>query len=131
MRAADRLALDQAADGSWPTDGEDAASSPAAYGRPLATFLARQSLFAAGQPRFRTAIERADAWLLSRDVVTVTDASVSLLASAVVQSPAAAARREQSLDLLERGTVRRRWLGAHCRLASRAVRYRARLCWAW
>ena len=44
-------------------DGEDAAGSPATYGRPLATFLARQSLFAAEQPRFRTAIERADAWL--------------------------------------------------------------------
>jgi hypothetical protein len=102
-RAADRLALDQAADGSWPTDGEDDAGSPAAYGRPLATFLARQSLFAAGQARLRTAIERADAWLISREVLTVTDASVSLLASAVVQSPRAAARRERSLELLHRG----------------------------
>jgi len=102
-RAADRLALDQAPDGSWPTDGEDAAGSPAAYGRSLATYQARQSLFAAGQPRFQTAIERADRWLLNRDVVTVTDASVSLLASAVVQSPRAAARCEASLDLLDRG----------------------------
>jgi len=102
-RAADRLALDQAADGSWPIDGEDAASSPATYGRPLATFLARQSLFTADQARFRAAIERADAWLLSREVLTVTDASVCLLASDVVQSPTAAARRERSLDLLRRG----------------------------
>jgi len=102
-QAADRLARDQAADGSWPIDGEDAASSPATYGRPLATFLARQSLFTADQARFRAAIKRADAWLISREVLTVTDASVSLLASAVVQSPAAAARRQLSLDLLRRG----------------------------
>ncbi len=102
-RAADRLALDQAADGSWPSDVVDAAGSPAAYSRSLATYLARQSLFAAGQPRFQIAIERADRWLLSRDVVTVTDASVSLLASDAVQSPAATARREQSLDVLSRG----------------------------
>jgi hypothetical protein len=102
-RAAHRLALDQAADGSWPTDADDAASSPATYGRPLATLLARQTLRAAGQGRFRTAIERADAWLGSRDVVTVTDASVDLLAAALVSSPKAASRRKRSLDLLRRG----------------------------
>ena len=102
-RAADRLALDQAADGSWQTDGEDTAGSPAAYSRSLATYLARQSLFAAGQPRFQVAIERADRWLLSRDVVTVTDASVSLLATAAVQTPKAAARRQEALALLNRG----------------------------
>jgi len=102
-RAADRLARDQAADGSWAIDGDAAASSPATYGRPLATFLARQSLFTADGARFRTAIERADLWLYSREVSTVTDASVSLLASALVRSRAAAARRQQSLDLLRRG----------------------------
>ncbi len=74
--AAERLALDQAPDGSWPIDGEDNASSPATYGRPLATFLARESLVAADPVRFRTAIERADGWLSSREVSKVTDAAI-------------------------------------------------------
>jgi hypothetical protein len=102
-RAADRLAVDQASDGSWTTEGQDSAGSPAAYGSLLATFLARQSLFAAQEPRLKTAIKRADAWLLSREVNTMTDASVSLLVQASVQSPTAGAQRQRSLDLLERG----------------------------
>jgi Squalene-hopene cyclase C-terminal domain len=102
MSAAERLALDQAADGSWPLEGEDATGSPAAYGRSLATFLARGSLFAANPERFRAAINRADHWLLNRDVSNVAEASVSLLTCAVVQSPKSAERRRQSLDLLRR-----------------------------
>jgi Squalene-hopene cyclase C-terminal domain len=102
MRAAERLALDQAADGSWPLDGEDATGSPAAYGRSLATFLARGSLFAANPERFRAAIDRADRWLLTRDVSNVAEASVSLLTAAAVQLPKSAERRRQSLDLLRR-----------------------------
>ena len=82
VRAAERLALDQAADGSWPLDGEDATGSPATYGRPLATLLARQALFSADAGRFRTAIDRADGWLSSQEVLTITDASVCLLAGA-------------------------------------------------
>jgi hypothetical protein len=102
MRAAARLALDQAADGSWPLDGEDSTSSPATHGRSLATFLARGSLMAAQPDHFRAAIERADRWLLSRELSNVTDASVCLLTSAVVQSPENADRRRRSLDLLRR-----------------------------
>ena len=47
VKAARALALDQAADGSWPLEGEDATSAPATYGRPLATLLAR------AEPRHR------------------------------------------------------------------------------
>jgi hypothetical protein len=101
-RAADRLALDQAADGSWPTDGEETAGSPAAYGRVLATFLARQSLFAARETRLEKAIERADAWLTSRKVLTVTDAAVSLLSAPEINSPPVVAQRTLSLNLLRR-----------------------------
>jgi Squalene-hopene cyclase C-terminal domain len=102
MRAAERLALDQAADGSWPLDGEDSTGSPATYGRMLATFLARGSLFSAQPTHFRAAIERADGWLLSRDVSNVTEASVSLLTAAVVHSPKSADRARRSLELLRR-----------------------------
>ena len=47
-RAAERLAEDQAADGSWPIeDGGGTVGSPASYGRPLATLAARDALRAA------------------------------------------------------------------------------------
>jgi hypothetical protein len=81
LRAAERLALDQAGDGSWPLQGEDSLGSPAAYSRSLATYLARASLAAADPVRFRAAVARADGWLLSREMVTTTDAAVGLLAA--------------------------------------------------
>ena len=87
LKAADQLALDQAADGSWPLEGEDATGAPATYGRPLATLLARESLAAADPARFRAAIDRADAWLEKRKLQNVTDASVSLLGLAAASAP--------------------------------------------
>jgi hypothetical protein len=106
VQAARRLARDQGADGSWTIEGDEAAGSPATYGRPLATLLARDSLFAADPVRFRAAIERADAWLTGRDVSTVTDASVVLLTRPLVPSPRMAERRAQSLALLRRAQSR-------------------------
>jgi Squalene-hopene cyclase C-terminal domain len=97
--AAARLARDQADDGSWTLEGEEAPGSPAAYGRALATFLARESLAMADPARFRSAIGRAEDWLVRREIVTVGDASVALMAAA---SPSAAARRRAALDLLGR-----------------------------
>lgn len=102
VEAASQLALDQAADGSWPIEGDDAAGAPATYGRPLATLLSRESLAAAEPMRFRAAVDRADAWLQKHHGQTVTDASVSLLASAAAQRPAPADRHMRSLDLLAR-----------------------------
>jgi hypothetical protein len=104
LKAAESLALDQAADGSWPLQGEDATSAPATYGRPLATLLARQSLAAADPVRFQSAINRANAWLQKRKVRNVTDASVVLLAfssPAAGQSPAEKELRG-AIDLLAR-----------------------------
>ncbi|MGO9468447.1 MAG: hypothetical protein ACLQIB_10950 [Isosphaeraceae bacterium] len=101
--AAARLADDQGPDGSWPLEGEDSVSSPATYGRALATFMARQALASIQPERFQAAIARADRWLSNQEIATVTDASVSLLACANVQSPAAAARRGRGLALLRRG----------------------------
>ncbi len=103
LHAAQRLVLDQAADGSWPLDGDDATGSPATYGRPLATLLARQALFSADSGRFRTAIDRADGWLSSREILTITDASVCLLAGATLPPPTSAVRYKRSLELLRRG----------------------------
>jgi hypothetical protein len=102
LRAAERLALDQAGDGSWPLEGGDSLGSPAAYSRPLATYLARESLAATDPVRFRAAVARADTWLSTREIVTITDAAVGLLAAAGMDAPAAAARRRAALELLRR-----------------------------
>ena len=102
LQAADRLVLDQGADGSWRIEGEDATGSPATYGRPLATFLARESLATAEPARFRAAIDRADTWLLKREVQPVTDASISLLAFAVATRRPPASRQDRCLELLAR-----------------------------
>lgn len=104
--AAGQLALDQADDGPWPIEGDDAAGAPATYGRPLATLLARESLASAEPLRFRAAIYRADAWLQKHNVQTVTDASVSLLALAAAKRPPPADRQNGSLELLIRAQAK-------------------------
>jgi hypothetical protein len=103
VRAAETLSIDQAADGSWRLEGEDAVSSPATYGRGLATYMARESLAAADSVRFRAAIARADGYLSRRDVVTMTDASVSLLSAAAGGASASAKQSAMARDLLRRG----------------------------
>jgi hypothetical protein len=100
--AAVRLARDQADDGSWTLEGEETPGSPAAYGRALATFLARESLATADPVRFRPAIVRADDWLMRREILTVGDASVALMAAAVTAPPSSVARRRSALELLGR-----------------------------
>jgi hypothetical protein len=95
---------DQADDGSWTLEGEESPGSPAAYARVLATFLAREGLAAADPDRFRAAIGRADGWLMRRELRTVADASVGLMAiAAAADPPASAARRREAMDLLRRG----------------------------
>ena len=103
LQAADRAATDQAADGSWTLDGEDAPGSPAAYGRALATLQARDALMSIDPDRFRAVINRADRWLLTREVVSVTDASVRLQAIARLVTPAAATLRRLAIEVLQRG----------------------------
>jgi len=101
--AASRLVEDQRDEGYWPLEGDDSVSSPATYGRLLSTFMARQALAEVDAQRFQTAIARADRWLLSQDIMTVTDAAVSLLVCANLKSPAAIARRGRGLSLLRQG----------------------------
>ena len=101
--AADRLANDQAEDGSWTLEGDAMPGSPSAYGRMLATFLARETLATSDPERFHAAIDRADGWLVRRPLETVGDASVALLAAAAVgESPASASRRRLAIAFLER-----------------------------
>ena len=103
VAAAGALALDQAADGSWPLEGEDATEC-ASHVRPAPGHPAgAQSLATADPARFRSAIARADNWLLARKVQNVTDASIILMAfESPARQPAVAARLQTALDLLAR-----------------------------
>jgi hypothetical protein len=99
-RAAARLADDQAEDGSWRIDEQGRVGSPATYGRPLATWMARETLRAAGPARFRDRIERADAWLGRLDPLSVLDASTVLIAG---EPDLSTDQRRVALGLLRRG----------------------------
>jgi hypothetical protein len=103
VRAAELLALDQADDGSWPLEGEDATGSPATYGRPLATLLARDFLLSADSRQFRTAIDRASDWLSSQDISTINDASVCLMVGTTLSQSTSRDRAKRSLELMRRG----------------------------
>ena len=103
LRAAGRLADDQAEDGSWKVDEQDRVGSPATYGRPLATWTARETLRAADPSGYRPRIERADAWLRRQPIASVMDASTALLARAFDDSKEGLGRRRLALDLLGRG----------------------------
>jgi hypothetical protein len=105
-RAANRLADDQALDGSWPIDEQSRIGSPATYGRSLATWTARETLRITDPQRFRPRIDRADAWLARQPLESVMDASTALLARAFDDSEAGRARLRKALDLLRQGQSR-------------------------
>ncbi len=103
-RAAEQLARDQRADGSWPIeDGENATGSPAAYGGPLATLSARDTLEYADPVRYREYVAKAERRLLSRSIENVMDGSIALLASAARKDAEVNAIRERALKILRVG----------------------------
>ena len=95
--------------------------------RALATFLARDSLATAQPDRFRAAIDRADGWLMKRELVYhhgclgQPDGVAAPRRAGGVRAPATGARLTPSRP------GRRRRLGALCHLTARAVRHRAGL----
>jgi Squalene-hopene cyclase C-terminal domain len=103
LRAAARLVDDQAEDGSWKVEDQDQVGSPATYGRPLATWVGRETLRLADASKYRPQTEKADAWLRRQPVERVFDASTVLLARAFDDSAEGLARRDKALDLLKRG----------------------------
>jgi len=80
VRAAESLLPDQLADGSWQKDSSATLGSPAAYGRFLATYMARRTLEKSKSPRVREAIARADAWFRQAKPAAVMEAAVQILA---------------------------------------------------
>ncbi len=102
FHAADRLARDQWADGSWSIEGDDNPGSPITYGPLLATYLARESLKTADAVRFRAAIERAGSWLARRETKSIMDVSVMLLALSDDSIPRAPETRTRCVDRLRK-----------------------------
>ncbi len=95
--AAEKLAGDQSADGSWSLDDPvEAIGSPATYGKPLATLQSRNVLTHADPNVYRDAIARADRWLGRLPIETILDVSVVLLSTPTPD------RRKEALALLER-----------------------------
>jgi hypothetical protein len=103
VEAAIALAMEQSADGSWLNDSTALIGSPATYGRPLATFMARETLKAADSSRFATNIQRAESWLRSVKIHNVMDAAVVLLASAGPSGPDWIRARADAFALLKHG----------------------------
>ncbi len=98
----DRTALAQAAesllpyrerDGSWQVDAEASLGSPATWGAPLATYMARSTLEKADSRRFQDAIAKANRWLERAPAKSTLDAAAVCLA---VKSPACAERLRNS-----------------------------------
>jgi hypothetical protein len=102
IEAAQRVADDQDADGAWPSDAAQTVGSPATYGRPLATFMARETLGAADTERFAANIERADTWLRGMQIHSMIDAAAVLLASSDSQ-PVWRDQRDRALALIRKG----------------------------
>ncbi len=80
VRAAESLLPDQLGDGSWQKDSEATLGSPAAYGRYLATYMARRTLEKSRLPQGKEAIARADAWFRQARPAAVMEAAVRIMA---------------------------------------------------
>jgi hypothetical protein len=101
-RAAPLVAELQDKDGSWRVDANNNLGSPATYGACLATHQACRILQTADKDRYRTAIARAEDWLLRTPVKSVLDAAAVMLALGGVRSEPAEAQKATCLELIRK-----------------------------
>lgn len=80
IAAADLLAADQSADGSWKID-EALVGAPATYGAFLATQVARASLEEIDRRRYANAIEKATKWFAANKPKSALDAAAHFAAT--------------------------------------------------
>jgi hypothetical protein len=74
------VAIEQSRDGSWTVDADTEIASPATWGTPLATYMARHALEAADARVFDSYIARANAWLAAYQPAGTFGSAVKLLA---------------------------------------------------
>jgi squalene-hopene cyclase-like protein len=101
-RAAQIVAADQAEDGSWPVEDGGMVGSPASYGQPLASYMAREVLRSADAAKYRDSINKASRWLRGLKAKNVTEAAIVVLATNREEDSDAIAVRRESLALLRR-----------------------------
>ena len=80
LRAAGSLRKLQESSGAWLVDTGGLPGAPATYGAALATYIARHTLEASGDPQFQEAIARADRWFAAARPENLLDAAAMLLA---------------------------------------------------
>jgi hypothetical protein len=78
--AARLVAIEQSRDGSWTVDADADIGSPATWGTPLATYMARHALEAADARVFDSYITKANAWLAAYQPAATFGSAVKLLA---------------------------------------------------
>ena len=110
--AAELIAADQQADGSWRLDSGGSIGSPATYGTALATWAALNTLRRAGTADLAPVIVRAERWLQEIEVKTVLDAAAVVLAIAGSDG-AAATQLQACLDIIMRGRASSGGWGAY------------------
>lgn len=86
--AAERLAREQAPDGSWPVGSPGSVGSPVTYGTALATLAARRVLVAADATQFRDAVDRAEQWFARQRPQSTYQTAVLLWALRDLDRPA-------------------------------------------
>ncbi len=101
-QAAELLAKDQSADGSWPLVTGGVVAAPATYGSTLATHMARRVLQSTDEKRFRQQLALSQQWLEQAKLSNVLDAAAVLWALARAETPAARDQKLRALDLLRR-----------------------------
>jgi len=80
LAAAESLLPLQEPDGEWRVDTGGMPGAPATYGAVLATYMARETLAAARDPKFASAIGRANQWLGAVRPANVLETAAILLA---------------------------------------------------
>jgi hypothetical protein len=102
VRAAELVAKEQQADGSWQIDNPPTVGSPATYGTGLATALALRLLMAADATKYKEPIARAKRWLRKFEPNNTPDTAGVLLGLAGDDDAAAVAQRKVCIARLRK-----------------------------
>lgn len=100
VQAAKVILTDQLPDGSWAPDASDPPNSPLTWGMPVATWMARTTLIAAGREPDDFAVAQTDRFLRTVEATTVPDAAGVILGLGVTSDVMADRQRAKYLNLL-------------------------------
>jgi hypothetical protein len=102
-QAVDTIAREQDDQGAWSLVSPDDPGSPTTYGRALASALIVEMLRQTDEVRYRPHITKTRDWFLARPIVSVLDASSTLVALADQTGANATQKRREALAVLRKG----------------------------